>query len=135
MEVDVRLIIVSIDDDPPKTPKDELESGRRGAFGIGRQAGPAFLTAQARATAKSCTVPGVSYFRISPPPRIGAKAATGWEVSETTRRKDLAQALKGGPSRMHVETLRSILAGDAKPVDEDSKGRLRCAWKSADSKP
>lgn len=132
VEVDVRLIIVSIDDDPPTSPKNELESGRRGAFGIGRQAGPAFLTAQARATAKSCTVPGVSYFRISPPPRIGAKAATGWEISETTRRKDLAQALKEGPSRLRVETLRSILAGDMKPVDEDSKGHLRCTWESAD---
>ncbi|HYI36424.1 MAG TPA: hypothetical protein VEX39_07460 [Thermoleophilaceae bacterium] len=132
LAVDVRLIIVSIDDDPPTSPKNELESGQRGAFGIGRQAGPAFLTAQARATAKSCTVPGVSYFRISPPPRIGAKAATGWEISETTRRKDLAQALKEGPSRLRVETLRSILAGNMKPVDEDTRGRVRCTWKPAD---
>jgi hypothetical protein len=117
--VDVRPVVVSIDDDPESLAA-ELNERSGGAFGIGRTAGPGFLTASARAAIDNCAFAGVSYFRISPPRRVGAKAATGWETSETTRYEDLGDGIaKGLGARRALNEIRDILAGEASPAGCD----------------
>lgn len=112
-DVKVRVIVLSIDDDPVEKNGVDIGGGARGAFGVGRKAGTGFLTAGAREALDRCAVPGVSAFRVSPPRRVGAKAATGWEISDTTRREDLAAALKRGEAADVISGLRRGMAGAA----------------------
>jgi hypothetical protein len=108
----VQLIVISIDDDP--TVLEAAPPGlapRPGPLSIVQQAGPAYLSRLARARLTSCQYPHVTYFRISPPLRPGAHAATGWDVSTTAREKDLADALRKGPAMGLLAQLRRILDG------------------------
>jgi hypothetical protein len=98
-DLDVPLVVVSIDDDPAVVDGNpELDATPRDNLGISKRAGPGYLTRLARDRLESCQYPNVHYERISPRPRIGARAATGWELSETARDEDLVAAL-GDPER------------------------------------
>jgi hypothetical protein len=107
---EVPLIVVSIDDDPAVVDGNpELGETPRDNLGISKRAGPGYLTRLARDRLESCQYPNVTYVRISPPPRIGAQAATGWELSETTRDEDLVAALRERAAGARVEALRDGL--------------------------
>ncbi|MDA0169742.1 hypothetical protein OJ998_11660 [Solirubrobacter taibaiensis] len=105
-------IVVSIDDDPPKPNELRFEDAPTGALGISKKANSGLLTAGARATIRNCAVPGVNYVRLSPEPHMGAQAATGWEISETTREEDLGESLRSGQASKTLRTLQAILAGE-----------------------
>ena len=116
-QVRVKYLVVSIDDDPAVLDADPMLRTRpRDALGIGKQAGPDFVTQRTRDRLQSCRFKDVEYMRISPPPHVGAQAATGWELSRTVRREDLAEALRrddtAAPRR--IERLRDILDGTAR---------------------
>jgi hypothetical protein len=112
----VDFVVVSIDDDPAVIEGDgELREAPRDPLGISKQAGPGYLTRLARDRLESCQYPHVTYLRISPQPHVGARAATGWEVSETVRREDLAAALATGQARRSVDRVRQILDGRPDP--------------------
>ena len=44
-----------------------------------------------------------------------AQAATGWELSRTSRSDDLAESLRTGPAGGKLESLRRMLDGDLSP--------------------
>jgi len=118
-EVQLRYVVVSIDDDPAVLDGDPRHETRpRDALGIAKQAGPGYLTQDARDRLEACRIPDVEYMRISPPPHIGAQAATGWELSRTVRQEDLAAALRADPgvqttpAPRRIGRLRRILDGD-----------------------
>lgn len=105
---EVRPIVVSIDDDPPPL---EAQAGFSSSDHLPDRLGvitPAQRSDQARQRLERCEISG-AYRRISPPPRIGAQAATGWEISETARTGDLVDALKSGPARRAVDAVRRLL--------------------------
>jgi hypothetical protein len=104
-------IVVSIDDDPPKPNEVGFTDPPSGPLGVGKKAGSALLTAGARASVDNCAFPGVSYVRLSPTPRMGAQAATGWAISETTRDEDLGDSLRAGQAGRTLEVLRGVLKG------------------------
>jgi hypothetical protein len=109
-DLEVPLIVVSVDDDPAVVDGNpELGETPRDNLGISKRAGPGYLTRLARDRLESCQYPNVTYVRISPPPRIGAQAATGWELSETTRDEDLVAALRERGAGKRVEALRDGL--------------------------
>jgi hypothetical protein len=102
--VDVRIIVVSVDDDPPPIdPNPGLIRRVLGSEASGRSD-----TARRRA----CADTSVAYVRISPQPHVGAQAATGWEISETSRREDLMDSLRPdqGPGK-RLQQLREMLDG------------------------
>jgi MFS family permease len=110
-ELDVPLVVISVDDDPAVIEGDpEAVPARRDTLGISKRAGPGYLTRLARDRLESCQYPNVHYVRISPTPHIGAQAATGWELSSTTRDEDLAAALaQDQRAGKTVENLRDAL--------------------------
>jgi hypothetical protein len=112
-DLDVPFIVVSIDDDPAVIGGDpELEEAPRDSLGISKRAGPGYLTRMSRDRLESCQHPNVHYVRISPAPHTGAQAATGWELSRTTREEDLAAALADGQRAGEaVQKLRDALEG------------------------
>jgi hypothetical protein len=112
--VRVQYVVVSIDDDPAVLDGDPKHETRpRDALGIAKQAGPAYLTRQTRDRIQSCRFRDVAYVQISPRPHIGAQAATGWELSSTVRREDLAAALRTSSTDAHrrIARLRDIVDG------------------------
>lgn len=103
---DVRAVIVSIDDDVEKIAGDTEYDGGTAA---GR-------TRQARRRIIDCSSGDVTYRRISPAPHVGAQAATGWELSKTSRRDDLGRSLDPSlPAGAAVQELRDILDGLQRP--------------------
>lgn len=118
--VHVQLIVLSIDDDPAVVdPKPKLEEHRT-PLGIGKRANPAYFSRLTRDRLTSCQYRDVTYRRISPPPHIGAHAATGWEISQTSRERDLRRALAGKPGvagepREVIKWLRRVLDGRGPP--------------------
>jgi hypothetical protein len=108
----VQLIALSIDDDPTVLAGEpQIKETRGPSFGIATRAGPAYLSEYARDRLTSCQYPSVTYARISPPPHIGAHAATGWELSRAAREHDLAGALKSGPAHDALVQVRGWLDG------------------------
>jgi hypothetical protein len=96
-KADVPIIVVSIDDDPEVAIADpEREEPRPAPGSVATKVSDGYLSRQARDALSSCQFPDVTYLRISPEPHVGAHAATGWEISETGRRRDLGQALRSG---------------------------------------
>jgi hypothetical protein len=108
--VDVRRIVLSIDDDVDGVEADDEYTG--GVSGFGH---PAERSAAVRKQFHTCAFAGVTYVRISPAPHVGAQAATGWELSRTSRRDDLAESLRTGPARGKLESLRRMLDGELPP--------------------
>ncbi len=114
----VQFVVVSIDDDPTVldgTPA--LGGPPPSRLSIAQRAGPAYLSRMTRDRITSCQYPDVSYFRISPPLRPGAHAATGWEISTTSRRKDLAKGLSDHAVATRLQKIRDIVDGESKPTD------------------
>jgi hypothetical protein len=90
----LRYVVASIDDDAATlVPQLELKQQSAGPTGIAARASSDYLTRLARDELASGTYADLTYLRISPPPTIGAHAATGWELSSTTRRRHLVNAL------------------------------------------
>jgi hypothetical protein len=90
----VHFVVVSIDDDSATLePSPTLKQQSAGPTGIQARASSDYLTRLARDELESGAIEGVSYFRISPPPTVGAHAATGWELSSATRKRHLVKAL------------------------------------------
>jgi hypothetical protein len=116
-DVHVQIMVVSIDDDPAVLePAPQPGDRPSEPLGIAKPAGPGYLSRLARDRLSSCQYEDVTYLRISPPPAAGAHAATGWELSETTRREDLAGALRQGRvAKRRVQTVRDVLSGASMP--------------------
>ena len=51
----------------------------------------------------------MTYARISPVAHAGAQAATGWEVSDTSRRSDLIASLRDDDNQAVVERVQDAL--------------------------
>jgi hypothetical protein len=119
-DLDVPLVVVSIDDDPEVADADPaLEEAPRQDLGIQKRAGPSYLTRMARDRLQSCQYANVHYVRISPVAHAGAQAATGWEISRTVREEDLAASLaERRPAGRQLAALRTLLATGA--------GEIRC---------
>jgi hypothetical protein len=119
----VQLIVESIDDDPAVLePDPKPEESPPGKLGIATREGPSYLSRLSHNRVEACSVPDVTYMRISPAPHTGAHAATGWEVSETARHRDLAGALESGPAHDRLETLRDLLKPEPKSASNCSGG-------------
>lgn len=113
---DVEVMVLSIDDDPIVLSADpELRNPGVAPLSITQRAGSGYLSQLARDRLTSCQYEGVGYWRISPNPHGGARAATGWEVSSTSRRRDLAGALdqEGDAAYRVLDGLRGMLDGTA----------------------
>jgi hypothetical protein len=104
---------VSIDDDPTDLiAAARAESNRPRPTSIAAQAGADTLTALARETLLLHEPPVECYLRISPNPRIGAHAATGWQLSKTARAHDLiASVREHSQNEDALAALRDFLAG------------------------
>jgi hypothetical protein len=112
--VEVRPIVVSIDDDVQGVNGDEAYEKR--LFGLLGESASNKRTIDARNRIKSCEFKGISYLRISPEPHVGAQAATGWEVSQTSRQEDLVESLRAGNDAWSkVKSLRRMLDGSDSP--------------------
>jgi hypothetical protein len=108
---DVRLVVVSIDDDVPGIKAND-EHDTEGF----EPHKPGERTDAARGKLGTCRFEGVTYMRISPVPHVGAQAATGWEVSQTSRREDLVESLlPTSTTGQQVERLRAMLDGTTPP--------------------
>jgi hypothetical protein len=105
-DVDVWPIVLSVDDDVRNV--DDESHYRSGLLGMGE---PTNRTLRARYRLTECAFPGVSYLRISPQPHLGAQAATGWEVSKTSRRRDLVASLDSGANVQSLDQVRNALDG------------------------
>ena len=103
--VDVRIVVVSIDDDVPGIAGDDEKHRLLGSD-------PEKAKRARAARKQACELPGISYVRISPQPHVGAQAATGWELSETSRQEDLVNSLRlpADPGR-RVQRLRAMIDG------------------------
>lgn len=117
-DVDVRPIVLSIDDDVYRVVGDsEYGSGARNARGR--------RSVRVRRQLQRCRFwPRAAYRRISPSVHVGASAATGWEISETSRREDLVETLRraaGKPSDA-IQEIRDMLDGARRP-DCDARTR------------
>lgn len=104
-EVVVRVVVVSIDDDVPGIEGDEEYKL------LGSE--PNSPKDRARyARQRACAAEGVNYVRISPQPHVGAQAATGWELSQTSRQEDLVNSLRPDAAPgARVQQLRKMLDG------------------------
>jgi hypothetical protein len=105
-DLELRPIVLSIDDDVDGVKADDEYTGGAGGFGH-----PAERSAAVRKQFHAGAFPGVTYVRISPAPHVGAQAATGWELSRTSRRDDLGESLRRGPAARCLEVLRQLLDG------------------------
>jgi hypothetical protein len=115
----VQIVVVSIDDDSTVLEGDPELSKRNGPdLGVATRVNDKYLSQLARDRITSCQYPQVSYERISPPPHGGAQAATGWELSRTSRTQDLVAALAEGSDAIKpVDRLRDVLDGVRLPRD------------------
>ena len=110
------IIVLSIDDDSAiADPNPELEEPATNPLTVASRVSSGYLTRKARDTLSSCQVDGVYSLRVSPPPHVGAHAATGWEISETARRLDLGRAASTGDVLRQINELRGMLDG-TRPV-------------------
>ncbi len=116
---EVHVVVLSIDDDSAVLcPRPTLREAH-GGLGITAQAGPDYLTRLARDKLNSGRFANVTYLRISPPPTVGTHAATGWEVSQAARDRQLVHSLqlRGGAPYRNLARLRGLLDGnDAPPI-------------------
>jgi hypothetical protein len=114
---------VSIDDDPTDLiAAARAESNRPRPTSIAAQAGADTLTALARETLLLHEPPVECYLRISPDPRIGAHAATGWELSKTVRAHDLIASVRADSQNEDAITvLRDFLAGFSRACERPSR--------------
>lgn len=112
--IDVQPIVLSIDDDVLRVAGDgEYASGLAARLGFG---GSKDRSVRVRNVLKRCErFTGVRYERISPAPRVGAQAATGWEMSETARQEDLGDTLRSAAGRARIHELRRMLDGPPVP--------------------
>ena len=105
--------VLSIDDDPA-----QLNGVRNptahgpGPLSITQRANDMTLTTMTR-DALALGENGVAcYGRISPQPRIGAQAASGWELSVTVRLHDLVSSLNAeGQNYDRIRAVRTFLSG------------------------
>lgn len=114
---DVVVWTVSVDDDPIDLANPVKAKAERPApSSIAKRAGPDnTLTALAREALLLRTAPVACYLRISPDPRIGAHAATGWALSKTTRLHDLVASVGPKSQNVHaIEALHAFLAGESR---------------------
>jgi hypothetical protein len=114
-ELDVRPIVLSIDDDVYSVKDDqEYDAGR------GNERGR--RSTRVRRRLQRCRVwPRAVYRRISPTAHVGAQAATGWEISKTSREEDLGETLRTSTdARATLFEVRRMLDGDA-PADCDPR--------------
>jgi hypothetical protein len=113
--LDVRPIVVSIDDDVLGVLGDN--DYKRETLGLGTSGN---RSTRARDRLKRCEFADVTYRRISPSPHVGAQAATGWEISRTSRREDLGETLRArtreGAGRDPIQELRDMLDGRVRPA-------------------
>jgi hypothetical protein len=125
--IHVQVMVLSVDDDPMVLDgAPTLTEARAGTLSIAQQAGPEYLSRMSRERLTTCQYPNVSYLRISPQPHAGASAATGWEVSTTARRRDLANALAPDrPAGKILRFVRGVLDGTVEPRDCDRNGPSR----------
>ena len=105
--------VLSIDDDPaqldgrrqPTTHPPALRS-------IAQRANDMTLTTMTRDALALGTDGVACYGRISPQPRIGAQAASGWELSVTVRLHDLVSSLnKEGQNYERIRAVRGFTSG------------------------
>jgi hypothetical protein len=117
----VRTWVLSIDDDATNLDAvGQVSSERPGPTSIGTRAGDVTLTVMAR-DALALGEAGVACsMRISPPPRIGAHASTGWELSVTVRLHDLLAATTTPTNARRIGDVRTFLDG------EDPSGGTSC---------
>lgn len=111
--LEVRPIVVSIDDDVPGVRKDNDYS--RETLGLGTSGN---RTIRARKRLRDCRqFDGVTFRLISPSPHVGAQAATGWEISKTSRRHDLGATLRDRQGTVNdaVAEIRNMLDGSQRP--------------------
>lgn len=125
--IHVQMVVLSVDDDPVVLDgAPTLSEARPGTLSIAQQAGPEYLSRMSRERLTTCQYETVTYRRISPRPHAGASAATGWEVSTTARRRDLAKALAPDqPAGRLLTFLRAVLDGAIEPRDCDASGPSR----------
>lgn len=113
----VRVVVASVEDDSAVLrPHPKLTQQTSGAnLNITARSGPDYLTRIARDELSGCLYPDVTYIRISPPPNVGAQAATGWQLSETARRRNLEAALTEYPGMQTLQHIRDLLDGAGRP--------------------
>jgi hypothetical protein len=107
---DVLPVVVSIDDDVPGIRADDAyDRGLLGALGFG--ASRERSTEARRELKDACRRGELLYARISPRPHVGAQAATGWELSQTSRSRDLAESLGADDQARILARLQAVLDG------------------------
>lgn len=115
-DIDVRPIVLSIDDDVLHVTGDtEYASGLDAIF----EGEPDRRSIRVRKRLRGCNeFRGVAFRRISPTPHVGAQAATGWAISETSRREDLGESLRSreGTPNDGVQEIRDMLDGAQRPT-------------------
>lgn len=108
------ILVISIDDDAAVLDDDrKITKEGRNLLGISQRASTGYLTRLARDPLTGGRFPNVHYVRLSPPPHPGARATTGWQVSPTARRHDLAAALREAPMQSCLRALRAYLDATA----------------------
>ncbi len=106
---------LAIDDDPIDLARPARPGAERPKpSSIATKAGPDnMVTSLARETLLSHRAPVECYLRISPDLRVGAHAATGWELSKTTRAHDLIVSVGAGSDNngKAIEAVQAFLSG------------------------
>ena len=112
--IEVPLIVLSVDDDVLGV---EGDSEYREGIAAGLVTGdPDERSRDARAWLRDCRRSGVAFRRISPAPHVGAQAATGWEISRTSRREDLVASIGSAATRQALLDVQAWLDGDPPPA-------------------
>jgi hypothetical protein len=108
--------VLSIDDDSAQLDaQPRPEPHRPGFLSISKRAGDVTLTTMARDALALGTGGVACYSRVSPPPRAGAHASTGWELSVTVREHDLVASIgRRTQNSQRIVAIRSFLGGEDK---------------------
>jgi hypothetical protein len=118
--IEVPLIVVSVDDDVLGVDGD---SEYRGGIAAGLVTGdPDERSRDARAWLRDCRRSGVVFRRISPAPHAGAQAATGWEISRTSREEDLVASIGADATTQALRDVQDWLDGAPPPGCPRSPG-------------
>jgi hypothetical protein len=111
----VKVWVLSIDDDSAQLDAEpKPEPHRPGMLSIKTRAGDVTLTEMAR-DALALGTDGVRcYSRVSPRPRPGAHASSGWELSVIARERDLVESVgTGTQNERRLVAIRNFLDGQA----------------------